>query len=123
MNKQLQIELWAECRCNRCSFCNLELSAQRSKKLGKEENSPSDLVPNSIKIKYLENGIEYLKTVDWNNYDTLLLRGGEILTVMMRKSLIRLTFLLKVSANWLRKANSKRYFLLLLLSIRIKQAC
>lgn len=78
MNKQLQIELWAECRCNRCSFCNLELSAQRSKKLGKEENSPSDLVPNSIKIKYLENGIEYLKTVDWNNYDTLLLRGGEI---------------------------------------------
>ena len=76
MNRQLQIELWSECKCTRCKFCNLVLSSElRGDGL---HNNPNILLSPENKIEYIKRGIECLKNTNWILYDQLLLRGGEI---------------------------------------------
>lgn len=76
MNRQLQIELWPECRCNRCSFCNLALGSV-IRGTG-EENNPNRFLSSKEKKPFLEKALTFLSKVDWSNYDTLLIRGGEV---------------------------------------------
>ena len=76
MNRQLQIELWSECRCSRCKFCNLVLSSEmRGDGI---HNNPNIPLTAEQKIEYIKRGIEYLFKAKWEFYDQLLLRGGEI---------------------------------------------
>lgn len=76
MNTQIQIELWPECRCNRCKFCNLVLSSE-IRGDGVQSN-PNKLLSSEEKCEYLDKAISYLHTIDWSVYDILLLRGGEV---------------------------------------------
>ena len=76
MNRQLQIELWSECRCTRCKFCNLVLSSElRGDGL---HNNPNIILSPESKVEYIKRGIECLKNTNWALYDQLLLRGGEV---------------------------------------------
>lgn len=77
MNSQIQIELWAECRCTRCKFCNLVLSSEL--RGDGSYTNPNKLLSPEEKLSYIEKAIAYLDTIDWDKYDILLLRGGEIL--------------------------------------------
>lgn len=77
MNSQIQIELWAECRCTRCKFCNLVLSSEL--RGDGSHTNPNKLLSPEEKLSYIEKAIGYLHTIDWDKYDILLLRGGEIL--------------------------------------------
>lgn len=76
MNRQLQIELWPECRCNRCAFCNLVLSSEMRGD-GLQSNPNIRLSPEKKNV-FIERAIYFLDTVDWSLYDTLLIRGGEV---------------------------------------------
>lgn len=76
MNRQLQIELWPECRCSRCAFCNLVLSSNL-------RGDGSTCNPNKIlspfeKLYYINKASDFLDTVDWSKYDELFIRGGEV---------------------------------------------
>ena len=76
MNRQIQIELWPECRCNRCKFCNLVLSSELRGD-GKQAN-PNILLSPSKKEVFIDRAIKFTYDVDWSQYDMLLIRGGEV---------------------------------------------
>ena len=76
MNRQIQIELWPECRCNRCKFCNLVLSSE-IRGDGKQAN-PNILLSPSEKEVFIDRAIKFTYDVDWSQYDMLLIRGGEV---------------------------------------------
>ena len=76
MNKQLQIELWPECRCTRCKFCNLVLSSEL--RGDGSHNNPNIILTSEQKIEYIKRGINCLKNADWTLYNQLFLRGGEV---------------------------------------------
>ena len=76
MNKQLQIELWPECKCTRCKFCNLVLSSEL--RGDGTHNNPNIRLTPEQKIQYIKRGIDYLDKADWSLYDQLFIRGGEV---------------------------------------------
>lgn len=76
MNKQLQIELWPECRCIRCKFCNLVLSSEL--RGDGTHNNPNIVLSPEQKVEYIKRGIDCLKNANWSLYDQLFLRGGEV---------------------------------------------
>lgn len=76
MNRQIQIELWPECRCNRCKFCNLVLSSELRGD-GKQANPNVLLFPEKKEV-FIDNAIKFTYDADWELYDELLIRGGEV---------------------------------------------
>ena len=76
MNDQIQIELWPECRCFRCKFCNLVVSSEM--RGDGDVCNPNKLLSPLEKDAYLERAIAFFDTIDWNQYKRLLIRGGEV---------------------------------------------
>lgn len=76
MNRQIQIELWPECRCNRCKFCNLVLSSEL--RGDRSQTNPNILLSPSEKEVYIDRAIKFTYDIDWSQYDMLLIRGGEV---------------------------------------------
>lgn len=110
MNKQLQIELWPECRCNRCDFCNLVLSSElRGDGL---QSNPNIILSPEKKNVFIERAIYFLDTVDWSLYDTLLIRGGEVFN-HFDKSILPLygCFIQKIS-SLIKEGEIKKLFLI-----------
>ena len=73
MNRQVQIELWPECKCNRCKFCNLVLSSEM--RGNGQHSNPNIILSPSQKEVFLDRAIEFTYNVDWSLYDMLLIRG------------------------------------------------
>ena len=76
MNRQLQIELWPECRCDRCKFCNLVLSSEM--RGDGTHSNPNVLLSPEKKEIFIDNAIKFTYEADWKLYDELLIRGGEV---------------------------------------------
>lgn len=76
MNRQIQIELWPECRCDRCKFCNLVLSSEMRGD-GTHSNPNVLLFPEKKEV-FIDNAIKFTYDADWELYDELLIRGGEV---------------------------------------------
>lgn len=109
MNKILQIELWPECTCNRCKFCNLVLASELRGK-GSRSN-PNITLTGEEKNVFIDRAISFLPTVDWNLYDTLLLRGGEVFNGYSAIMVPGILKFLEEIANLIQAKKVKRVFL------------
>jgi len=78
MREQFQLELWAECRTNRCKFCNLMLDKSLiNGPLGKFSD-PNMILKADQKVEIINRAIDYLPSIDWGKFDKLTIRGGEV---------------------------------------------
>lgn len=109
MNTQIQIELWPECRCNRCKFCNLVLSSEL--RGDGSHTNPNRLLTSEEKCEYLDKAIAYLHTIDWNTYDTLLLRGGEVFNEYQAMIVPRVEIFIHDISALIKEGKIKKVFL------------
>lgn len=110
MNKQIQIELWPECRCNRCKFCNLVLSSEM--RGDGSHSNPNIILKSSDKNEYLKKAISYFEKIDWSKYDMLLLRGGEIFNDYDSNILTYYDIFLEKIINKIKEKNIHKLFLI-----------
>ena len=109
MNDQIQIELWPECRCFRCKFCNLVVSSEM--RGDGDVCNPNRLLSPLEKNVYLERAIKFFQTIDWTKYSTLLIRGGEVFNDFDNMLLPNLEIFVSKISNAIKAKNINRLIL------------
>ncbi|OUO53310.1 hypothetical protein B5F76_05900 [Desulfovibrio sp. An276] len=110
MNRQLQIELWPECRCTRCRFCNLVLTSEmRGNGL---QSNPNIILAPAEKIVFLDRAIFFLDNMNWSLYDTLLVRGGEVFNDYDEAIAPKFTTLMEKISGFVNDGRVKKVFLI-----------
>lgn len=110
MNRQVQIELWPECKCNRCKFCNLVLSSEM--RGNGQHSNPNIILSPSQKEVFLDRAIEFTYNVDWSLYDMLLIRGGEVFNEYDATIVPKYETFLKRIAELVKNGTIKKVFLI-----------
>lgn len=120
MNKQIQIELWPECRCFRCKFCNLVVSSEM--RSDGTQCNPNIKLTSSQKNIFLKKAISFFDTINWSIYDTLLLRGGEIFNEYENIIVENYEIFIKKISNKILDNSIKKVFLVTSLKYPIKNS-